>query len=153
MDGSGLITSIARFIGFFLTNLLVDGTWSSVWLLILSIVESGTYLIAACLLAYRPLGRYIFERNPLSFCIKRRTAGYTETIGEPNIEPQARSSKRFARDSGYGHNRVTRLQSLEDEDQGLRMGSLENGGRLVDSNSQKAGELAPVHSNTESRSL
>lgn len=41
---------------------MVDGTWSASDLLIWTVVESGTYLIAACLPLYRPLMRRIWQK-------------------------------------------------------------------------------------------
>lgn len=52
---SGLVTSIIRFTTFFEKNSFVDGTWSAVDLIIWTQVETGVYLISACLMTYRPL--------------------------------------------------------------------------------------------------
>ena len=52
---SGLVTSIIRFATFFQKNSFVDGTWSAVDLIIWTQVETGVYLISACLMTYRPL--------------------------------------------------------------------------------------------------
>ena len=52
---SGLVTSIIRFTTFFQKNSFVDGTWSAVDLIIWTQVETGVYLISACLMTYRPL--------------------------------------------------------------------------------------------------
>lgn len=52
---SGLVTSIVRFTTFFRKNSFVDGTWSAVDLIIWTQVETGVYLISACLMTYRPL--------------------------------------------------------------------------------------------------
>ena len=52
---SGLVTSIIRFATFFEKNSFVDGTWSAVDLIIWTQVETGVYLISACLMTYRPL--------------------------------------------------------------------------------------------------
>ncbi|TVY80878.1 hypothetical protein LSUE1_G005420 [Lachnellula suecica] len=51
----GLATSIVRFISFFRGDVIRDGTWSSVDLMIWTVVEPAVYLIAACLPTYRPL--------------------------------------------------------------------------------------------------
>ncbi|KAL9135374.1 MAG: hypothetical protein Q9175_003439 [Cornicularia normoerica] len=51
----GLVTSIIRFTTFFQKNSFVDGTWSAVDLEIWTQVETGVYLISACLMTYRPL--------------------------------------------------------------------------------------------------
>lgn len=52
---SGLVTSIIRFTTFFQKNSFVDGTWSATDLIIWTQVETGVYLISACLMTYRPL--------------------------------------------------------------------------------------------------
>ena len=54
-NASGLITSIVRFTTFFQKNSFVDGTWSAVDLIVWTQVETGVYLISACLMTYRPL--------------------------------------------------------------------------------------------------
>lgn len=51
----GLVTSICRTVAFFTHNPLIDGTWESVIFLMWSNIEPGCYLIAACLLSFRPL--------------------------------------------------------------------------------------------------
>lgn len=49
------MTSIVRFTTFFQKNSFVDGTWGAVDLIIWTQVETGVYLISACLMTYRPL--------------------------------------------------------------------------------------------------
>ncbi len=69
---SGLVTSIVRFATFFQKNSFVDGTWSAVDLIIWTQVETGVYLISACLMTYRPLierigrGRFVGKLTHLS---------------------------------------------------------------------------------------
>jgi hypothetical protein len=41
---------------------MVDPTWSTTRLILLSIVESEVYLTAACLLSFRPLLMWIWAR-------------------------------------------------------------------------------------------
>ncbi len=61
---SGLGTSIVRLAIFFVASNPDDGTWSAVEFIIWTQVETGVYLISACLMTYRPLlerigkGRY-----------------------------------------------------------------------------------------------
>lgn len=52
---SGLVGSIIRFTIFFQKNSFIDGTWSAVDLVIWTQLETGTYLMSACLMTYRPL--------------------------------------------------------------------------------------------------
>ncbi|KAL9591226.1 MAG: hypothetical protein Q9179_007936 [Wetmoreana sp. 5 TL-2023] len=52
---SGLVGSIIRFATFFKSNSFVDGTWSAVELITWTQLETGTYLISACSMTYRPL--------------------------------------------------------------------------------------------------
>ncbi|KAI9041022.1 uncharacterized protein KD926_007438 [Aspergillus affinis] len=51
----GMVTSIVRCVAFFTNDPLIEGTWKSVIYLQWSIIETGVYLIAACLPCYRPL--------------------------------------------------------------------------------------------------
>jgi hypothetical protein len=60
----GIIASIARFIGFINSqNALKDPTWSSIPNYSLVIAEAGTYLIASCMPALRPLKHRFFPRH------------------------------------------------------------------------------------------
>lgn len=52
---SGIITSILRFIAFYNKSSFSDPTYNGVELIIWTVCEPGVYLIAACLLVYRPL--------------------------------------------------------------------------------------------------
>ncbi|MCJ1423199.1 hypothetical protein MMC29_001081 [Sticta canariensis] len=63
---SGLITSIIRWKVFFTHDLQVDGTWTASRLITLIIVDSGMYLIAACLPTYRPLALSLWRKLSLS---------------------------------------------------------------------------------------
>ena len=65
-EHSGLVTSIIRFASFFTTDAVTDGTWASVNLMTWTVLEPGVYLIAACLLTYRPLFAYLKRHDPLS---------------------------------------------------------------------------------------
>lgn len=51
----GLISSILRFVSFSSNKSFIDPTWHAVELIIWTIAEPGIYLIAACLMTYRPL--------------------------------------------------------------------------------------------------
>lgn len=51
----GLISSVLRFISFSSNNSFIDPTWHAVELIVWTIAEPGIYLIAACLMTYRPL--------------------------------------------------------------------------------------------------
>lgn len=55
LNTSGLITSIVRFTTFFRKNSFVDGTWAAVDLIMWTQLETGVYLISACIMTYRPL--------------------------------------------------------------------------------------------------
>lgn len=68
---SGLFTSILRFAGYFLHNPISDNTWAGVYLYIYVVCESCMYLIAACLLTYKPLGRVFRKDGPLSVSGKK----------------------------------------------------------------------------------
>ncbi|KJZ72765.1 hypothetical protein HIM_07840 [Hirsutella minnesotensis 3608] len=51
----GTVTSVMRFVAFYNRSSFVDATYSAVGLIIWTVCEPGAYLIAACLLMYRPL--------------------------------------------------------------------------------------------------
>ncbi|SPQ24469.1 9dc8e501-d636-4b41-b2a8-37bf5485b45f [Thermothielavioides terrestris] len=51
----GLIASILRFVAFHNTNSFTDATFNAAELIIWTVCEPGIYLIAACLMVYRPL--------------------------------------------------------------------------------------------------
>ncbi len=51
----GLAASIMRFTAFHRTNSFTDPTYNAVELIIWTLAEPGIYLIAACLMTYRPL--------------------------------------------------------------------------------------------------
>lgn len=51
----GFVGSIVRFVMFFKRNSFIDGTWSAVDLIIWTQLETGTYLMSACVMTYRPI--------------------------------------------------------------------------------------------------
>ncbi|KAF2728285.1 hypothetical protein EJ04DRAFT_389874, partial [Polyplosphaeria fusca] len=55
VGSSGLVTAIIRFVGFFSEDMSKDGTWTATRLIILTIMEPGFYLFAACLVCLKPL--------------------------------------------------------------------------------------------------
>lgn len=59
------MTSIIRFSGFFSEDAVTDATWHGRKLIILTIVETGVYLIAACLPTFRPLAVFLCTRKPI----------------------------------------------------------------------------------------
>ncbi|KAI4204291.1 MAG: hypothetical protein LQ350_001271 [Teloschistes chrysophthalmus] len=75
--GIGLLTSILRFAGYFFHSPTADTTYAGVYLYIYVVCESGMYLVAACLLTYKPLAKLFRRGGPLSlpsfssFSIKR----------------------------------------------------------------------------------
>ena len=66
-----MITSIIRFTTFFRAS-YVDGTFSAVDLLIWTQVETGVYLISACLPTYKPLFNLV-KNSPMVSKITHRT--------------------------------------------------------------------------------
>lgn len=54
-ENSGIITSILRFIAFYNKSSFTDATYNATTLILWTVCEPGVYLIAACLLVYRPL--------------------------------------------------------------------------------------------------
>ncbi|KAJ4296423.1 hypothetical protein N0V90_006468 [Kalmusia sp. IMI 367209] len=73
----GLITSILRFVAFF--SPIVDGTWAAVNLLNWVIIEPSIYLLAACMLAFKPLLRYLVHESTLSRLIAKSWSGARPT--------------------------------------------------------------------------
>lgn len=65
-DNSGLLTSILRFAGYFFHSPTSDTTYAGVYLYIYVVCESGMYLVAACLLTYKPLAKLFRKDGPLS---------------------------------------------------------------------------------------
>ncbi|CRG83763.1 hypothetical protein PISL3812_01119 [Talaromyces islandicus] len=63
MGSVGLVFSILRFAEFFTVDAVVDVTWSGTNLVIWTMIESSIYSIAACLVACRPLVRYIWRKT------------------------------------------------------------------------------------------
>jgi len=61
-----LITSIIRFVGFFSNDATVDAQWAAAPLISWTIVETGTYLIAACLPTLKPLAVIIWKKNSIT---------------------------------------------------------------------------------------
>ncbi|MCJ1308866.1 hypothetical protein MMC25_002521 [Agyrium rufum] len=57
----GVISSCIRFSIFFGENAFSDPTWASVPLIIWTIIEAGTYVVAACLPTLRPLFTYFLS--------------------------------------------------------------------------------------------
>lgn len=91
---SGLITSIIRFISFFGEDASADGPWAAAPLLVWTVVETGTYLIAACLPRYRPLANLIWTKTSLSSLLSR-----TKTAGETAESPSNTASDHIPLDS------------------------------------------------------
>ncbi|KNG88224.1 hypothetical protein ANOM_004573 [Aspergillus nomiae NRRL 13137] len=78
----GLVTSVIRFQIFFRNNAFLDGTWVAVELIIWTQVETGVYLISACLPTYRPLLEHVGSSrivSKLSRSMSRRGTGTSET--------------------------------------------------------------------------
>ncbi|KAL8936949.1 MAG: hypothetical protein Q9216_004664, partial [Gyalolechia sp. 2 TL-2023] len=62
----GLFTSILRFAGYFLHNPIADNTHAGTYLYIYVVCESCMYLVAACLLTYKPLAGLFRRDGPLA---------------------------------------------------------------------------------------
>ena len=72
----GLIASAFRFATFFRNDAMSDGTFSSVELMSWSLIEPGTYLMAACLPSLRPLAQRIFGDTRLAHLSTHWTPKY-----------------------------------------------------------------------------
>ncbi|KAE8368547.1 hypothetical protein BDV27DRAFT_40174 [Aspergillus caelatus] len=75
----GLVTSIMRFQIFFRNNAFSDGTWVAVELIIWTQVETGVYLISACLPTYRPLLEQVGSSRIVSRLSRSRSRRGTGT--------------------------------------------------------------------------
>ncbi|KAL4934340.1 uncharacterized protein BDV17DRAFT_286057 [Aspergillus undulatus] len=63
----GLIASIIGFTRIATTNAVADNTWSAAQIFLWSVVEIGMYHVAACMIAYLPLARWLwFKLRPQS---------------------------------------------------------------------------------------
>ncbi|KAK1970197.1 integral membrane protein [Colletotrichum sublineola] len=83
MVGSfGVVASIIRAWIFFQTSAFADRTWASVGLVGWSIIETGTYIIAACLPAFRPM---ISHYTPpwLKSLVRKTVAHASGSVSKP----------------------------------------------------------------------
>ena len=81
---------------FFQKQSFIDGTWSSVDLTIWTQLETGTYLMSACLMTYRPLlerfgSRRLFSKKPqrpnsIHDGLKKFTRPSTDVVFEPRVQ-------------------------------------------------------------------
>ncbi|KAK2035581.1 integral membrane protein [Colletotrichum zoysiae] len=82
MVGSfGVVASIIRAWIFFQTSAFADRTWASVGLVGWSIIETGTYIIAACLPHFRPMISYYTPPWLKSF-VRRTVSHATNTVSK-----------------------------------------------------------------------
>ncbi|KAL3459190.1 hypothetical protein BJX64DRAFT_291443 [Aspergillus heterothallicus] len=58
----GLVASIIGFTRISTTNAVADNTWSAAQIFLWSVVEIGMYHVAACMIAYLPLGKWIWGK-------------------------------------------------------------------------------------------
>lgn len=92
-----MTTSILRFTYFFQASAYDDGTWASVDLMIWSIVETDTYLIAGCLLTFRPV--FVHCLQGTRFLSKASQDDYTSSDGGQTV----RMSKAKTASQDYHH--------------------------------------------------
>ncbi|KAF4156289.1 hypothetical protein CNMCM6936_007407 [Aspergillus lentulus] len=59
----GLIAGLIALFTFSTTNAVTDNTWNAALLIIWTLVEVGMYLIAACLISYQPLAKFIWRNT------------------------------------------------------------------------------------------
>ncbi|SLM36795.1 hypothetical protein LPUS_06482 [Lasallia pustulata] len=104
----GLVTSIIRFVGFFAKNAEADGPYSAASLIVWTVCESGTYLVAACLPTYRPLALLLWKKDPLASFrqgskTSKRGQSHTDddTLDIPLTTHQKTGFTRLA-DGGFG---------------------------------------------------
>ena len=133
-----MLASIWRFAEFFSENAFNDGTWASVNLVIWCCAEPGVYLIAACLLALRPLLNYLLHDRPLSVLAirfrSRRTKDYNSFSHDDSrthgIELSSRKKKHgneLSQDSG----RDVKIPDWGDSGAGIHMQSTAERGEIT----------------------
>ncbi|KAI1387437.1 uncharacterized protein F4822DRAFT_430185 [Hypoxylon trugodes] len=71
--GLGIITSVIRFVGFYLADLPSDVTWYTVNTSIYTIIEVAAYFVCSCLPGIRPLVRLLYKKLDLSILTSRVT--------------------------------------------------------------------------------
>lgn len=76
-----------RFQIFFRNNAFLDGTWVAVELIIWTQVETGVYLISACLPTYRPLIEHVGSSRILSRLSRSRSRRGTGASEAPDVLP------------------------------------------------------------------
>ncbi|KAF4635271.1 hypothetical protein G7Y89_g2823 [Cudoniella acicularis] len=91
----GLITAILRFHGFFSDDATVDAEWAASPLIVWTIIETGTYLIAACLPTFRPLAILIWKRNPLTWVTNTKVTAKDDS--EIALNSRGRDTTTFKR--------------------------------------------------------
>lgn len=85
----------------------MDGTWTASRLITLTIVESGMYLIAACLPTYRPLALSFWRKMPVS------SLHFGSGVNEPG-QPKSGFSTYEPPSESYQLNGFTRLHKGEE---------------------------------------
>lgn len=95
MGSLGMVASIARTVVFFDLDLLEDQTRITVWAVGLTIIEPGMYLIAACMIALRPLLSYVIPEGVRSSVSRKigGSSGKDNTTTLSTISTHARSRK------------------------------------------------------------
>ncbi|TVY14251.1 hypothetical protein LARI1_G007784 [Lachnellula arida] len=88
----GLITSILRFAAFYKKSSFLDPTYDGVELGIWTVCEPGVYLMAACLIVYRPL----LDKLGISVVTGNTTRGKGSSM------PNSLAGKKIARSGGSG---------------------------------------------------
>lgn len=122
----GLITSIIRFLGFFSEDAVTDVTWHASKLIILTIVETGVYLIAACLPTFRPLAVFFCTRKPVPFLGHLGSGANTIDSGLPQARGQLRKIDEIPLTSLTNCNNFTRPDTDRERRGSSRQSSGEN---------------------------
>ncbi|KAF4628667.1 hypothetical protein G7Y89_g9484 [Cudoniella acicularis] len=112
MGSLGLITSILRFVGFFDSNAVIDAPWAAAPLIIWTDVETGTYLIAACLPTYRSLAVSLWKRNPLTHVGYASKVSANSNAGRDDIPLERRNKAGFERFDNNSDELLTSQQSV-----------------------------------------
>lgn len=126
----GLIASILRFVAFSNTNSFIDATFNAVELIIWTVAEPGIYLIAACLMTYRPLLEKFSPKMRLQrsgrwpskyikqFSSRAKRGGSSKNT---NSEPESHASRVFPADAtrSFGSDRGILLSDVPTREDGF----------------------------------
>jgi len=114
-ERSGLITSVLRFAAFYRKSSFLDPNYNAVELIIWTVCEPGVYLIAACLMMYRPL----LDKLGISMITGTTTRGNSNgmSYGSARRKAGQLSENGTAKGIGLGAMSSAGFSQLDDNDE------------------------------------